>query len=169
MRTCKAFLLMCRLFRGRPASVATEFALVYRPPAGHANYGFSLVLHGTHLQTLTDIKDITGMSVLPCGSSVALVVLSVVGFAGLPARGFVGGWVAAPPTHQTPHSTNVLGGIAQMPAAAANYASGSVPSKDAIIEASRRAALATRAIKQAQAVAAVRASNSHADLMSQLG
>ena len=83
--------------------------------------------------------------------------------------GFVGGWVAAPQTHQTPHSTNVLGGIAQMPAAAAISASGSVPSKDAIIEANRRAALAARAINQAQAVATVRASNSHADLMSQLG
>ena len=83
--------------------------------------------------------------------------------------GFVGGWVGAPPTHQTPQSTNVLGGIAQMPAADANSASGCVPSKEAIIEANRRAALAPRAIKQAQAVAAVRASNSHADLMSQLG
>ena len=39
--------------------------------------------------------------------------------------GFVGGGVGAPPTHQTPQSTNVLGGIAQMPAAAANSASGS--------------------------------------------
>ena len=83
--------------------------------------------------------------------------------------GFVGGGVGAPPTHQTPQSTNVLGGIAQMPAAAANSASGSVPCKEAIIEANRRAALATRAIKQAQAVAAVPASLSHSDLMSQLG
>ena len=83
--------------------------------------------------------------------------------------GFVGGGAAAFQTHQIAHSTNVLGGIAQMPAAAANSACGSVPSKDAIIEANRRAALAARAIKQAQAVATVRASNSHADLMSELG
>ena len=89
--------------------------------------------------------------------------------AGVACAGFVGGRAAAPQTHQIAHSTNVLGGIAQMPAAAANSASGSVPSKDAIIEANRRAALAARAIKQAQAVATVRASNSHADLMSQLG
>ena len=88
---------------------------------------------------------------------------------GVSGAGFVGGGVGAPPTYQNPQSTNVLGGIAQMPAAAANSASGSVPSKDAIIEANRRASLAARAIKQAQAVATVRASNSHADLMSQLG
>ena len=83
--------------------------------------------------------------------------------------GFVGGGAAALQTHQIAHSPNVPGGIAQMPAAAAPPACSAVPSKEAIIEANRRAALAARAVKQAQAVAMVRASNSHADLMSQLG
>ena len=87
---------------------------------------------------------------------------------GVSGAGFVGGGVGAPPTKKLAQSTNVLGGNAHMPAAA-NSASGSVPSREAIIEANRRAALATRAIKQAQAVAAVPASMSHSHLMSQLG
>ena len=88
---------------------------------------------------------------------------------GVAGSGFVGGGVGAPPTKKVAQSTNVLGGTAHVLAAAVNAASGSVPSREAIIEANRRAALATRAIKQAQAFAAVPASMSHAHLMSQLG
>ena len=47
VQTCRGFLFLCRLFRGTPASVATEFAFVHGSPAGHANYGhvFAVAWH----------------------------------------------------------------------------------------------------------------------------
>ena len=37
--TCRGFLLMCRLVRRSPASVATAFVVVDRPSAGNAKFG----------------------------------------------------------------------------------------------------------------------------------